>query len=163
MADIRVPDISIRQAIAVDRPRLVPLINSAFAIETFLDGTRTNDEQLAAMMEKGTVLLAEDKSGCLLGSVYTERRGTCGYLGMLAVDPARQGSGIARRLMEEAEGRFRAQGCEAIEIIVLSLRADLPPIYERFGFVEIRREEFTPVRSLRPGFECHGIVMSKRL
>ena len=50
-----------------------------------------------------------------------------------------------------------------IEIVVLSLRPELPPIYERFGFIEVRREEFTPVRSLRPGYECHGIVMSKKL
>jgi len=163
VAENTAPDLGIRPAVAADRPRLIPLINSAFAIETFLEGSRTNDEQLAAMMAKGAILLAEDASGCLLGSVYTELRGACGYLGMLAVDPARQGSGVARRLVAAAEDRFREQGCEAIEIVVLSLRPDLPPIYERFGFVEIRREEFTPVRSLRPGFECHGIVMSKKL
>jgi ribosomal protein S18 acetylase RimI-like enzyme len=155
--------LNFRPATAADRPRLIPLINSAFAIETFLEGTRTSDEQLATMMEKGTILLVEDASGFLLGSVYTELRGSSGYLGMLAVDPARQGSGVARRLIAEAEARFRAQGCDAIEIVVLSLRPELPPIYERFGFVEVRREEFTPVRSLRTGFECHGIVMIKKL
>jgi len=163
VAENTAPDLYIRRAGPADRPRLIPLINSAFAIETFLEGSRTNDEQLAAMMAKGAILLAEDVSGRLFGSVYTELRGAGGYLGMLAVDPARQGLGVARRLMAAAEDRFRAQGCEMIEIVVLSLRPELPPIYERFGFIEVRREEFTPVRSLRPGYECHGIVMSKKL
>jgi len=163
VAENTAPDLQIRPGGAADRPRLITLINSAYAIETFLEGSRTNDEQLSAMMAKGVILLAEDASGCLLGSVYTELRGASGYLGMLAVDPARQGSGVARRLVAAAEDRFRAQGCELIEIIVLSLRPELLPIYQRFGFVEVRREAFTPVRSLRPGFECHGIVMSKQL
>ena len=163
MAENSAHDLHIRPAAAADRLRLIPLINSAFAIETFLEGSRTNDEQLAAMMAKGTILLAEDASGRLVGSVYTELRDASGYLGMLAVDPARQGLGVARRLVAAAEDRFRTHGCQAIEIVVLSLRPELPPIYERFGFIEVRREEFTPVRSLRPGYECHGIVMSKKL
>jgi len=54
------PDLNIRLAIPSDRPRLIPLINAAFAIETFLEGTRTDDERLAAMMQKGEILLAED-------------------------------------------------------------------------------------------------------
>ena len=43
------PDLNIRLAIPSDRPRLIPLINAAFAIETFLEGTRTSEfQQLTA-------------------------------------------------------------------------------------------------------------------
>src|SRR5208283_3701629 len=77
--------IHFREATAADRPRLVALINAAFSIETFLEGTRTDEERLTAMMAKGAILVAEESDGRLLGSVYTERRGARGYMGQLAV------------------------------------------------------------------------------
>jgi ribosomal protein S18 acetylase RimI-like enzyme len=115
------------------------------------------------MMEKGSILLAEDGGGRLLGCVYTEVRGARGYLGQLAVDPAHQGLGLARRLVEAAEDRFRQLGCEAVDITVLSLRPELPPIYRRFGYAETGTEEFHPTQPLKAGVECHCIVMSKQL
>ena len=150
-------------AAEADRPRLILLINSAFAIEEFLEGTRTDEQRLAAMMEKGEILVGETSAGRLLCSIYVELRGKRGYLGMLAVDPAHQGRGLARRLMEAAEDRFRRQGCEAVEITVLSLRPELPPIYRRFGYVETGTEEFKPSAPLKAGLKCHCIVMSKQL
>ncbi len=159
------PDSSLRVRLATefDRPRLIPLINAAFAIETFLEGTRTDEERLAAMMQKGTILAAEDAAGELLGCVYTEVRGARGYLGQLAVDPAHQCKGLASRLVAAAEDHLRRQGCEAVEITVLSLRPELPPIYRRYGYVETGTEEFHPTRPLKSGAECHCIVMVKRL
>ena len=79
-----------RLASAADRPRLITLINAAFAMEDFFDGTRTDEERLAAMMQKGVILMAEEGAGQPLGCVYLELRGARGYLGQLAVDPARQ-------------------------------------------------------------------------
>jgi ribosomal protein S18 acetylase RimI-like enzyme len=153
----------IREAAAADRALLIPLINSAFSIEGFLEGTRTDEARLAAMMEKGSLLVAENSSGQLVASVYTEVRGARGYLGMLAVDPAFQGAGLGRRIVEAAEDHLRRQGCKAVDITVLSLRPELPPIYRRFGYVETGVEEFSPSRPLKSGAECHCIVMSKQL
>jgi ribosomal protein S18 acetylase RimI-like enzyme len=155
--------IRFRNAVDADRPRLIALINSAFSVETFLEGTRTDEERLTAMMAKGNILLAEDGNGQLLASVYMERRGDRGYLGMLAVTPARQGEGLGRKMVEAAEDRFREQGCEGVDITVLSLRPELWPIYRRFGYVETGTEEFRPSRPFRPGIECHCIAMSKPL
>jgi ribosomal protein S18 acetylase RimI-like enzyme len=153
----------VRAAASADIPRLVPLINAAFAVETFFDGTRTDDARLAALMAKGKVLVAEDGTGNLLASVYTELRGTRGYLGMLAVDPAQQGRGLGRFMMEAGEGYLRQQGCEAVDITVLNLRSELPPLYRKLGYVETGTEEFHPSAPLKPGVECHCIVMSKGL
>lgn len=153
----------LREAAPADRPRLLALINAAFSIEDFIGGTRTDDENLAEHMAKGSILMAEDSAGRLLASVYVERRGARGYMGMLAVDPAHQGKGLAHRLVEAAEEHFRRQGCEAVDIVVLNLRAELLPIYRRFGYVETGIEEFHSTRPLRPGVECHCIVMSKQL
>jgi predicted N-acetyltransferase YhbS len=152
-----------REAAEADRPRLVELINKAFSMEAFLGGTRTDETRLAAEMEKGRVLVAEDGAGRMVASVYMERRGGNGYLGMLAVDPAEQRKGLAHRLVEEAEERLRREGCAAVEILVLSLRPELLPVYRRFGYVETGIEEFRPGRPLQPGLKCHCIVMTKRL
>jgi ribosomal protein S18 acetylase RimI-like enzyme len=114
-------------------------------------------------MEKGTILVAENIRGQLLASVYTELRGNHGYVGMLAVNPDHQGGGLGRRLMKAAEERFRAHGCDAVEITVLSLRPELLAIYRRFGFVETGTEPFHYPHPLAPGLECHCIVMQKPL
>lgn len=155
-------DIRFREAKAEDSPRLIELINAAFSIETFLEGTRTDEERLATMMAKGTILVA-DGAETLLGSIYMENRGERSYLGMLAVDPARQRGGVGKRLMTEAENRLRAQGCKAVDIVVLNLRPELPPIYQRFGYVITGTEPFKPTRTLKPGMECHGVMMTKQL
>ena len=158
-------DLSIhyRLATAADAARIIAVVNAAFSIEDFLEGTRTDEVRLAAMMEKGKMLLAEDASGKLVGSIYYELRGERGYLGMLAVDPADQGRGLARKIVEAAEDRLRAAGCDEVEIIVLNMRPDLLPIYRRFGFVQTGTTQFTPSRTLKPGVECYGIIMVKKL
>lgn len=152
-----------RLATAADAARIIDVVNAAFSIEDFLEGTRTDEARLTAMMEKGKMLLAEDASGKLVGSIYYELRGERGYLGMLAVDPAEQGRGLARKIVEAAEDRLRAAGCDEVEIIVLNMRPDLLPIYQRFGFVQTGTTQFTPSRTLKPGVECYGIIMVKKL
>ena len=152
-----------RTAAAADRPRLIELINAAFSLEEFFEGTRTDEERLAAMMAKGRILVAEDGAGRIAASIYTEDRGKHGYLGMLAVDPGRQRQGLGHRQMEVAEEGFRQQGCEAVEIVVLSLRPELLPVYQRFGYAITGTEEFKTTRPLKAGVECHCITMSKRL
>jgi ribosomal protein S18 acetylase RimI-like enzyme len=157
------PSLCVRLATDTDRALLIPLINSAFSIETFLEGERTDEESLAAMMREGALLAAEDGDGQLIGCVYTELRGERGYMGMLTVDPARQRSGLGSRIMEAAEKHLRSQGCKAVDILVLSLRPELPPIYRRHGFVETGTQQQGLHRTLKPGVECHFIVMSKDL
>src|ERR1039457_2924116 len=152
----------VRRALAADCASLIPLINSAFSIETFLEGTRTDQARLTAMMEKGSILVAEDNSARILACVYVEVRGDRGYMGQLAVDPAHQRAGLGRILVEAAESHLRKSGCKAVDIVVLSLRPELPPVYRRIGYLETGTGPFTPQRSLAPGVECHGIFMSKQ-
>lgn len=153
----------IRLATAADSSVMIPVINAAFSVEDFIEGTRTDEQRLPEMMQKGQFLVAHDPSGRLLASVYVEVRGTRGYFGMLAVDPAHQGKGLGRMMVEAAEDHCRHQGCKAMDIRVLSLRPELPPFYRKLGYVETGVEEFRPSRPLKPDVECHCIVMSKAL
>jgi ribosomal protein S18 acetylase RimI-like enzyme len=157
----------IRIAGPSDLPRLVELINAAFVVESFIEGTRTDAARLAEQMKKGVILLAEQDEGqpfasvCPLASVYVEKRGNRGYVGMLAVAPERQGRGLGRRMMREAEAWLRREGCAGVDLTVLSLRTELPAIYRRFGYVETGTLPFKPDQRLKDGYECHCIVMSK--
>ncbi len=142
---------------------MVPVINAAFAIEGFLEGTRTDDERLAETMTKGRFLLGCDSAGQLLASVYVEVSDDRGYLGMLAVHPDHQRTGLGRVMVEAAEHYCRERGCKVMDLRVLSLRPELPPLYRKLGYLECGTEEFRPSRPLKAGVECHCIVMSKRL
>jgi ribosomal protein S18 acetylase RimI-like enzyme len=158
------PSLHIRPATPSDSDRLIPFINQAFsAAEPFMTGPRTDPDRLAASLNKGAILLAEDDSGQFVASIYVEVRGARGYAGMLAVHPARQRSGIGRRMMQTAEDHLRAQGCVAIDITVLSLRTELPPLYRALGFIETGTEPFHYPHPLKDGLETHCIVMSKPL
>jgi len=154
----------IRLATEADIPRLVPMINAAFLVETFLEGTRTDLDRLSAYFRKGEFLLAEDASGQLIGSIYTELRPPRGYLGMLAIDPAHQRAGHGRTLMAAGEEYLRGKGCQAVDICVIAWRTELPPIYRKLGYVETAIQDFQPSQRLKPGVPpCRVIVMSKPL
>ena len=154
---------SIRLATSADQPRIIPVVNAAFAIESFIEGPRTDDAQMARHMQTGDFLILEDRAGRVLASIYVELRGERGYFGMLAVDPARQGLGLSRAMVEAAESHCRERGCRHMDIAVLSPRAELVPFYNKLGYVETAREAFAWAHLVKPGVECHSIVMSKAL
>ncbi len=149
----------IRLAKDADAEPLTRLINAAFRVEQpFIEGARINPEGVRAYMKKGEFLLAEDSSG-LVGCVYVEVRGDSGYLGLLGVEPKRQGAGLGRKLMEAAENFFREAGCRAIELRIVSARTPLPAFYRHLGYVETGTAPFpTEVQTKVP---CHYILMSK--
>lgn len=154
--------VHIRAATASDVPAIIRVVNAAFAIETFLDGTRTDEKRMAETTSKGKFLVAED-GGRIVASVYVEPRGKRGYFGMLAVDPASQGKGLGRAMVEAAESYCQNRGCTAMDIAVLSLRPELLPLYQKLGYVKAGTEEFHPSRTLKDGAVCHIIILSKEL
>jgi len=150
-----------RGASLADAEALARLINGAFRVEQpFIEGDRTNPDGVRAYMEKGKFLLAEDTSA-LAGCVYVELRGDRGYLGLLGVDPQRQGTGLGRRLMDAAEKFFRGAGCVAVDLRVVSARTPLPSFYRHLGYLETGTAPFAPDVPAR--VLCHYILMSKNL
>lgn len=154
-------NLRIRLAEGNDVDTLAQLINAAFRVEQpFIEGDRTNPDGVRAYMEKGKFLLAEDSSG-LVGCVYVELRGDRGYLGLLGVDPPRQGTGLGRKLMHAAEDYFREAGCRAIDLRIVSARAPLPGFYRHLGYLETGTAPFAPDVPVKA--PCHYILMSKSL
>ncbi len=154
--------IAVRTATLNDIPAIIPIVNAAFAVETFFEGTRTDEARMAELMKKGIFLVAEEEQS-IAASIYVELRGERSYFGMLAVDPSQQGKGLARLMIEAAEDYGRRHGCRVMEITVLSLRPELPPLYRKFGYRETGTEEFRPTRALKDDAACHAILMSKDL
>lgn len=155
--------VRIRRAISADVPAIIHVVNAAFAVESFLEGTRTDEQRMREMMSKGEFLVAETDPGKIVASVYVEITADRAYVGMLAVDPALQGIGLSRRMTSAVEQHCRERGCKFLDLTVLSLRPELLPLYRRFGFVETGTEEFHPSRPLKDGVACHKIQMSKPL
>jgi GNAT superfamily N-acetyltransferase len=155
-------EIKIRWAEARDVVAMVRVINVAFraAESFFIERDRIDAETLQAMLDRGNFLLAEEAAG-LAGCVLVELRGERAYFGLLAVDPARQHRGLGRRLVEEAENHARAFGCGAMDIRIVSLRAELPPFYRRLGYVETGTAPFPD--GIKSKLPCHFILMSKPL
>lgn len=153
----------LRAALPADVPAITALVNEAYRVEAFfVRGDRVDAREVAEHLESGAFLLADGPQG-LEGSVYVEARGASGYFGLLSVVPARQGRGLGRRLVAAAEECLRGAGCRGAEILVVSLRTELFPFYERLGYVEAGTAPFPESereRLLRP---CHFVVMRKRL
>ena len=150
-----------RVASPADAEALARLINAAFRVEQpFIDGDRTNPDGVRAYMEKGKFLLAENTAG-LAGCVYVEIRGDRGYLGLLGVDPQRQGTGLGRKLMNAAENFFRQAGCVAVDLRLVSARTPLPAFYRHLGYLETGTAPFSP--DVPAKVPCHYILMSKTI
>ena len=154
--------VTIRLATIEDQTSMVSLINEAFVVETFLEGERTSAPELRAMFETGEFLLAI-ANGVMVASVYTEVRGERGYFGMLSVRASHQGTGLGRSMIQAAEQHCRTKGCKRMELTVLSLRAELPPLYRKFGYNETGREPFQTTRLIQGYPPCELILMSKQL
>jgi ribosomal protein S18 acetylase RimI-like enzyme len=150
-----------RVASISDAEKLVQLINAAFAVERVaIEGDRIDRAGVEKYMGTGTFLLLEN-SGVLLGCVYVEKRGDRGYLGLLAVDPALQKRGIGRRLTAQAEKHLQESGCGAIDLRVISARAELLAFYKTLGYAVTHSSAMPAEVPLKVA--CHYIHMSKNL
>lgn len=150
-----------RNATEADIPRVVELINRAFEVErAFKNGDRTDAAQVANLFAKGRFLLME--SACRADAcVYLERHKDRVYLGMLSVDPERQGRGAGSALLEEVERQSRVAGVEALDLRFVHLRDDLRVYYLKRGFAVAGTEPSGGVQNFTK--PVHFVLMSKRL
>jgi GNAT superfamily N-acetyltransferase len=120
-----------------DWPALLSLLHRAFAsMDGIIDPPSSlhilTADGIAEQARKGEVwVIGQPALACLF---LTPKPGAL-YLGKLAVDPAHQGQGHARELVENAAQRARALGLPALE---LQTRIELTAnhaAFRRMGFV----------------------------
>jgi GNAT superfamily N-acetyltransferase len=151
----------LRIADAADAEAITRLINAAFQVERFfLDADRIDIEEVRSRLSRGRFILAEEDRA-INGCVYVEPNGERAYLGLLSVEPALQGSGMGKLLMEAAEDHCRAAGCRFMDLRVVNVRKELPPFYQKLGYVQTGTAVFPEeTRTMVP---CHFLIMSKPL
>jgi len=148
----------IRQAGVDESPTLAALINAAFgpAESFFLLEDRITAQAVEEYFAQGVFLVAEPYAGC----VYVEPRGDRAYLGLLSVHPTYQKAGLGKRLVAAAEEWARDRGCRFVDIRVVNLRLELPPIYRKLGYIENGTEEWPDSPTRLP---AHFLCMTKSL
>lgn len=102
-----------------------------------LEGQRVDHDMVLEMIERpDSRVMTVRCGGELVACCELQRKGgTTGHLGMFAVRPAVQNSGLGRRVLEEAERVARAEwGIERMEMTVLDLREELLAWYQRRGY-----------------------------
>lgn len=153
-------EVSLRPAVPDDAEDIARLINAAYQVERFfVDGDRTSPDEVRSLLGGGAFLLASDGTGTPAGCVYVQVRGPRGYFGLLAVDPGHQGQGIGRKLVAAAEDHCRAAGCTVMDLQVVDVRAELPPLYRSLGYTESGTAPFTSPSKV----PCRFVLMSKAL
>ena len=136
----------IRKVERADLPALHRVIERAYRGDSarmgwtheadLLAGTRTDLAELEAIVgDQSQALLAMFEGDMPLGCVNVTDRGQgLAYLGLLCIEPARQGEQLGRRLMAAAETHAReVYGCATIEMTVIEQRHELIAYYERRG------------------------------
>jgi GNAT superfamily N-acetyltransferase len=79
-------------------------------------------------------LLVLEADGCLAGSVMVGYDGHRGWVNYLAVNPAWQGRGLGRMLMDKAEQRLLALGCPKVNLQVRTSNEHAVAIYRHLGY-----------------------------
>jgi predicted N-acetyltransferase YhbS len=152
---------TLRQATSADIGAIVGLVNRAFEVERFFkSGDRTDVQQIRALLDESTFLLLQDGT-TLIACLQVKQNCDRVYIGLLAVEPSRQKSGIARRMMHEGENFGRAAGCKFADLRVVSVRPELPLIYRKLGYAESGTESAAVITTAT--MPVHFIKMSKPL
>ena len=79
-------------------------------------------------------LLVLEADGCLAGSVMVGYDGHRGWVNYLAVDPAWQGRGLGRMLMDKAEQRLLPLGCPKVNLQVRTSNEHAVAFYRHLGY-----------------------------
>lgn len=93
-------------------------------------------------VQPDSVFVAEDANGAVVGYVTTRLNPTSGigWIPNLAVDPAHQGQGLGRALLEHALQFFRESGMTVAKIETLEQNPVGQNLYPSLGFVEVARQ-----------------------
>jgi GNAT superfamily N-acetyltransferase len=139
-----------RLATTDDVDALVPLVQAAYrgeattvtwTTETHLLGGQRVDRAMVHDAVTGpdgaVVVLTDTSSGAVVACCEVARPDERGHslLGMFAVDPERQASGLGRRTLAAGERLAVGWGASTVELHVIDVRHELIDWYRRRGYV----------------------------
>ena len=132
-----------------------------------LGGTRVDESLLAEENARGVSLVLARLEDELVGCYHFEMiDAETAYVGMITVEPTKQGGGLGKTLLENAFARARSLGAQRINLTVMADRQELIAYYQRRGFLLTGQQH-----PFEPGDERYGLprkalmllVMSRKL
>lgn len=139
-------ELTFRNATHDDIPALIALVTSAYRGEgskqgwtteaDMLDGQRIDAEALRHDIDRAqSRILITEQDGALVACAHVAVDEGAGYFGMFAVDPKRQGDGLGKQVIAEAERVAREDwNLPAMRMTVIDIRDELIAFYERRGY-----------------------------
>jgi ribosomal protein S18 acetylase RimI-like enzyme len=148
--------VRIRAATPEDYPQIARLTVDAYTTDGQLSGEEGYAPVLADVAgraDAGELLVAVDAErvvGAVLyvhpGGRYAElSRPGEGEFRMLAVDPAAQGRGVGRALVQACVERAVAAGCHAVVISVRDFAQAAQRLYDACGFKRLPERDWSPL------------------
>jgi ribosomal protein S18 acetylase RimI-like enzyme len=132
-----------------DIPLIEVLLNSAYRGESSKHGWTTEAHLIAGDVRANKEVINKvwDTAGSVFLKYISNENEFAGcvnlqkivnkiYLGMFAVSPDKQGSGIGKKMLEAAELYAKEKNCVAIFMSVISLRTELIEWYKRHGYID---------------------------
>ena len=123
--------VTVRPCGAEDRDAVVALWTACGLVVPWNDPAA--DFALALSKTSSTVLAAAD-GGRIVATAMVGQDGHRGWIYYVAVDPARQGRGLGRRMVAEAEGWLVAAGMPKVQLLVRETNQRVLAFYERLGY-----------------------------
>jgi ribosomal protein S18 acetylase RimI-like enzyme len=108
---------------------------------------RDRRERMQAEMGQGTALfLVAESGGEVVGVVLGTHDGRRGWINRLAVSPACQRRGIARRLVREVEARTEALGIEIVSALIESENETSLAFFQAIDYLHAPEIEYVSKR-----------------
>ena len=143
---------TLRPAGAADAPRLAGIVRAAYGGYVASIGVTPGPlgDDYAEVVARGGTTVAE-RAGEVAGLIVLDVDPEGFVVENVAVDPAHQGAGVGRALLEHAEAAARTAGFESIHLWTHERMAANLALYRKIGYVEFarRRRGGEPVVHLR--------------
>jgi ribosomal protein S18 acetylase RimI-like enzyme len=133
----------LRPATAADVPRLTELVEASYGhyVERIGGPPGPMTDEYADVVRRREVTVAE-LGGEIVGLIVLGVGDEGFLIDNVAVDPAHQGSGIGRALLERAEAEARRAGFESIYLYTHERMTENLALYARIGYVEYDRRRY---------------------
>ncbi|MDP9134106.1 MAG: GNAT family N-acetyltransferase [Actinomycetota bacterium] len=130
----------LRPATDPDAPRLTALVHAAYGhyVERMGSPPGPMTEDYGALIRDGVVTVAE-RGGEIAGLLILDVGEEGFTVENVAVDPANQGAGVGRALLQHAEAEARRRGFDAIALYTHETMTENLELYTRIGYVEYDR------------------------
>jgi ribosomal protein S18 acetylase RimI-like enzyme len=124
--------LTIRSAGASDEAAVLTLWRACDLVTSYNDPAA--DFRFANAGDCSDILVGEDGTGSIVGSIMVGHDGHRGWLYYVAAATTERGSGIGRQMVRAAEDWLRQRNVLKVQLLVRETNTTVVSFYERLGF-----------------------------